>query len=579
MSSAMDKALMAMSLEEEEEILFDMPNLPEFMSMERNVLSLVGRTLNPSCQSMKNLIRDMPRKWQKPGRMRGFALSSERFQFIFFNEHDLQEVLDKGSHTYNDWSLAVDRWYEVPPPNYLQIIPFWVQIWNMPINFYIVPAITTLGELIGEVKVVAFDPNRPHYLEFVCVKVLFDVSRPLHRSKVVNLPQGGTITVRFQYERVQKRCYECQRITHEKNYCPILIKRREDLVAARRSGNPIPKPPKAIFLKESDPLYGILREDQYMVVNNNEDWQIKAYRVRKSVSEVEKDPITKKMVMQLESPPVVQLQANKGKGVIFDYIDSDPGSMPKATVSSSQLLHPSALTSSVERNWLMDSESLKASEDPGKCFSTIESAQKVREDWLEWMEAQKIEAEEESGLGNGLSGLGGSERSMAVGWIAPPINWLKCNVATSWSKKNKFDGCAWVLRDHVGKVLLHSRCALTGSLVKQEAQFKGLLWGIERMWFHRVEKVVFALQEEFLVNAVSRPAAWPSFRYQSMVLVQVLSSFRSWKILLENSSSNRGTFLIAKSVTDDCRLQSYVVVCHPAWVDGVFNEERISSSD
>ncbi|KAG7537204.1 hypothetical protein ISN44_As13g011240 [Arabidopsis suecica] len=937
MSSAMDKALMAMSLEEEEEILFDMPNLPEFMSMERNVLSLVGCTLNPSCQSMKNLIRDMPRKWQKPGRMRGFAISSERFQFIFFNEHDLQEVLDKGSHTYNDWSLAVDRWYEVPPPNYLQIIPFWVQIWNMPINFYTVPTITTLGELIGEVKVVAFDPNRPHYLEFVCVKVLFDVSRPLHRSKVVNLPQGGTTTVRFQYERVQKRCYECQRITHEKNYCPILIKRREDLVAARRSGNLIPKPPKAIFLKKSDPLYGILREDQYMVVNNNEDWKIKAYRVRKSVSEVEKDPITKKMVMQLESPPVVQLQANKGKGVIFDYIDSDPGSMPKATVSSSQLLHPSALTSSVERNWLMDSESLKASEDPGsflalsqpiqgnatvyrtglkkakprkrpqksvrkrkpkgsislvvapalqvglstgvkekrkaedegtstakstklnpsmvnrarkrieklrnsngvfqrseaakgevatdyfmklfksynpqsfqewfsgfspfvtaemtesliekviveevrqaifsikassasglthllnkgqceckiqgikyneegpevhhllfaddslfmckasldqcfflqqtlkrygaasgqsinlsmssitfgsrvdltlktsiqssteiankggagsylgmpecfsgskvellgylkdrvkaklsgwysrflsqgekevllksvalampvfvmscfklpkttsdnlssvmaafwwsnaehhnkihwlsKCFSTIESAQKVREHWLEWMEAQKIEAEEESGLGNGLSGLGGSERSMAVGWIAPPINWLKCNVATSWSKNNKFDGCAWVLRDHVGKVLLHSRCALTGSLVKQEAQFKGLLWGMESMWFHRVEKVVFALQEEFLVNAVSRPAAWSSFRYQSMVLVQVLSSFRSWKILLENSSSNRGTFLIAKSVTDDCRLQSYVVVCHPAWLDGVFNEERISSSD
>ncbi|KAG7588150.1 Reverse transcriptase zinc-binding domain [Arabidopsis suecica] len=389
----MDKALMAMSLEEEEEeIPFDMPNLPEFMSMERNALSLVGRTLNPSCQSMKNLIRDMPRKWQKPGRMRGVALSSERFQFIFFNEHDLQEVLDKGSHTYNDWSLAVDRWYETPPPNYLQIIPLWVQIWNMPINYYTVPAITALGGLIGEVKVVAFDPDRPHYLEFVRVKVLFDVSRPLRRSKVVNLPQGGTTTVRFQYERVQKRCYECQRLTHEKDFCPILIKRREDLAAARRSGNPQPKVPKAIFLKESDPLFGVLREDQvgldpltgrhriaadvlegmrqYLVANNNEDWQIKADRVRKSVSEVEKDPIAKKMVLQLESPPIVQLQVNKDKGLVFDYIDPDPGSLSKGSVAPShQLLSIKGAINS-ERNWLLESNNYNIPEDPG-CFLAL----------------------------------------------------------------------------------------------------------------------------------------------------------------------------------------------------------------
>lgn len=101
MSAAMDKALMAMSLEEEEEdIPFEMPDLPEFMSKERNAISLIGRTLNLECQSMKNLIRDMPRKCQKPGRMKGVALSSERFQFIFNTEHDLQEVLIDGMKTH-----------------------------------------------------------------------------------------------------------------------------------------------------------------------------------------------------------------------------------------------------------------------------------------------------------------------------------------------------------------------------------------------------------------------------------------------------------------------------------------------
>ncbi|KAG7545433.1 Ribonuclease H domain [Arabidopsis suecica] len=207
----------------------------------------------------------------------------------------------------------------------------------------------------------------------------------------------------------------------------------------------------------------------------------------------------------------------------------------------------------------------------GKCFSSLESAQKVREDWLEWVDAQKQEEEDDADAGDTLG-------QQAAGWTAPHVNWLKCNVATSWSKRNKFAGCAWVLRDHVGKVLLHSRCALPGVLVKQEAQFKGLLWAMESMRFHRVERVVFALQEEFLVTLVSRPAAWPSFRFMSMELGLVLGSFRSWKFFLENSFSNRGAFLIAKSVTEECRLQSYVAVCHPVWLDGLFNEERISSS-
>ncbi|CAL9245136.1 unnamed protein product, partial [Arabidopsis halleri] len=84
---------------------------------------------------------------------------------------------------------------------------------------------------------------------------------------------------------------------------------------------------------------------------------------------------------------------------------------------------------------------------------------------------------------------------------------------------------------------------------------------------------------EVLVKAINRPRAWPSFRYQSMEAGHVLSSFKCWKLLLENSSSNRGAFMIAKSVTDDCRLQSYVAVGSPSWLDGVFAEERSFTSD
>ena len=82
-----------MSLEEEEEP-FVLPDNPEYYSTGRNSLSLVGRILNPQCQAMYDVILDMPHKWKLYDRVKGVAISKERFQFIFKHEHDLQDVLD-----------------------------------------------------------------------------------------------------------------------------------------------------------------------------------------------------------------------------------------------------------------------------------------------------------------------------------------------------------------------------------------------------------------------------------------------------------------------------------------------------
>lgn len=55
----------------------------------------------------------------------------------------------------------------------------------------------------------------------------FDVSRPLRISKVVNLLcDGGYVTLSFDYERVQKRCYKCQRLTHDLETCPLMEKEK-----------------------------------------------------------------------------------------------------------------------------------------------------------------------------------------------------------------------------------------------------------------------------------------------------------------------------------------------------------------
>lgn len=224
MSSSIDMSMATLSMEEIDEPF----EMPDYFSSESNVMSIIGRILNPECLKMSSLILDMPRNWKIYDRVRGVALSQERFPFIFKYEHDMEEVLSKVVWTYNDWAIVIDRWREFPPEDYLQFMPIWVQIRNIPINYYTAKSIMALGELIGQVKVVAYDPRKAQNRDYVRVQVRFDVSRPLRRSKVVILPSGESTTVWYDFERIQKRCYECQRLTHERERCPLILKKQQE---------------------------------------------------------------------------------------------------------------------------------------------------------------------------------------------------------------------------------------------------------------------------------------------------------------------------------------------------------------
>lgn len=64
--------------------------------------------LNPDCQSMSRMIEDMPRVWRVYDRVKGIALSRDKFQFIFQREEDLQIVLNDRPLSYNHWTMVME---------------------------------------------------------------------------------------------------------------------------------------------------------------------------------------------------------------------------------------------------------------------------------------------------------------------------------------------------------------------------------------------------------------------------------------------------------------------------------------
>lgn len=340
MTSKINKALCSLSLEEID-VPVDLPDIPEFCSSEKNSLSLVERVLNPEYQSISDLILDMPRKWQLYDRVRGVALSKEKFQFIFKNEADLEEILKKGAHTFNQWSIVMERWIEKLPVDYLQYIKVWVQMRNIPINHYTVGAITWLGEFAGQVVEVAFDPTKAQSKEYVRVLVKFDVANPLRRSKLVNIPSGEAVTILYDYERVQKRCYTCQRLTHDQGSCPIFQRQKQGDQEDEKVKGLTRKIQKQAIINKSDPLFGVIDEDQvginpltgrprideevldgirqYLIAANGSERIVREERVKGSLAALVNDPIGQKTMLRLEPAPVVSQNVDKGKGLVFDF--------------------------------------------------------------------------------------------------------------------------------------------------------------------------------------------------------------------------------------------------------------------
>ncbi|KAG2309792.1 hypothetical protein Bca52824_029540 [Brassica carinata] len=220
MADMLHNAICAMSLEEEEPLT--LPDRPRFRVIDENERSLLGRLLNPDCQSMAKMIEYLPTAWRVYGRVWGIALSRDRFQFVFQREEDLQTMLQDRPWSYNHWTMMLERWTTNPPEGFLQSMSLWIRIRNIPPIFYTAETMYKLASEVGKVEEINYDPKISQTKEYIRAMITFDVANPVKATRKLNVPSGGTVTIEFEYEKIHRRCFHCLRLTHEKIRCPLL---------------------------------------------------------------------------------------------------------------------------------------------------------------------------------------------------------------------------------------------------------------------------------------------------------------------------------------------------------------------
>lgn len=184
-----------------------------------NQFSLMGRPLMRRKQNIRAVVNSLPRIWGLSGLVNGRLIDRTRFQFVFPSEEMMRSVINRGPWAYNERMLVIKRWTPEMTEESLDSIPFWIQIRGIPIQYLTAPVIQHIGDRLGGAIEVDFNPETATAIEFVRVKVLWNVNSPLRLKKNFQFAPGANTLLRLRYERLKGFCETCGMLTHDTGEC------------------------------------------------------------------------------------------------------------------------------------------------------------------------------------------------------------------------------------------------------------------------------------------------------------------------------------------------------------------------
>ena len=120
--------------------------------------------------------------------------------------------------------MAMDIWM----PNlilsevYLPLIPIWVQLWGLPLEYQNPTIARRFAQIMGVVTQVDWNEVMLRNLRFMRVKAWINPYAPLIAGGLLLQDDGVMIWIEFRYERVYKICRRCGTIGHTLTHCPHL---------------------------------------------------------------------------------------------------------------------------------------------------------------------------------------------------------------------------------------------------------------------------------------------------------------------------------------------------------------------
>ncbi|KAK6143054.1 hypothetical protein DH2020_023402 [Rehmannia glutinosa] len=162
---------------------------------------------------MKNRLANV---WRPNRRINIREIGNQRFLFRFFHVADLKRVLDEGPWFFDNYLLILHRIKTGDVPSSLPLfsVPFWIQIYDLPVGYMRENVGKQLENFVGNFLEYDGNNNSAIWRTYMRIMVEIDVRIPLKRFKKIRCQAGDWTIIKFKYGRLGVFCFICGLMGH-----------------------------------------------------------------------------------------------------------------------------------------------------------------------------------------------------------------------------------------------------------------------------------------------------------------------------------------------------------------------------
>lgn len=128
-------------------------------------------------------------------------------------------MLERRPFFFDQWMFPLERWVSSVRADFPSMMVFSVFVEGIPVHYHKEQTVKGIGGKLGEL--ISWD------VKLAKVKVSVKCENPLQFERRVQFSAtGDEVVVTFKYEKLQKFCFICNRMTHDGRRCPELEKER-----------------------------------------------------------------------------------------------------------------------------------------------------------------------------------------------------------------------------------------------------------------------------------------------------------------------------------------------------------------
>ncbi|XP_060968588.1 uncharacterized protein LOC133036113 [Cannabis sativa] len=240
--------------------------------------SLYGKVIAPMSMDIPTVLDFVAKTWKRPVSI--FAMvddlkTSNVFKFGFDNTDDRNWAISNGPWCIRGYTLALQDW----SPRVDGLILFnslrvWVQVHNLPHEFYSNDNGLLLGGLVGKVLKLEMEEDKPaSWSTFFKFLVEVDINKPLVSKCFFDLNSGVKQWLQMKYEKIGIFCYNCGWLDHQRRGCSL----SSPVTVAKGDGIPFPmfgpwlSTSSAYHDVFSGPVYGGSSSSSLVITGKNGD--------------------------------------------------------------------------------------------------------------------------------------------------------------------------------------------------------------------------------------------------------------------------------------------------------------------